>query len=231
MRRLASRMGWPDRVVGLAVCWLLGSSAAVAQGALSGRVTILEKPGESTTDLKNAVVYLVAKSGSPRMSEGKSKIEMDGRAFTPHVIVVTPGSTVQFPNADPFSHNIFSTAAGAAFDLGVYGSGPGKSTTFKKVGAFPVYCNIHPKMTAYVLVVNTPWHTQPGQDGRWTLGGVPSGKYEMHVWHERAAEYIREIEVTATTAALDAQLDARGFKLADHKNKFGQDYTAAGVRY
>lgn len=231
MRTLATRMGWSARGLLLAALVGSGGASAAAQVALGGRVTILEKPGENTSDLKNAVVYLVAKAGTPRVSEGKSKIEMDGRAFAPHVIVVTPGSTVQFPNTDPFSHNIFSTAAGAAFDLGVYGSGPGKSTSFKKAGAFPVYCNIHPKMTAWVLVVNTPWHTQPGPDGRWTLAGVPAGKYEMHVWHERAAEYIREIDVSAASPALDAQLDARGYKLADHKNKFGQDYTAAGVRY
>ncbi len=227
----ASRRGWSGRGLALTALLAFGSIPAAAQHTIGGRVTILEKPGENTTDLKNAVVYLVPKGGAPRVSEVKSKMEMDGRAFSPRVIVVTPGSTVQFPNTDPFSHNIFSTAAGAAFDLGVYGSGPGKSTSFKKAGSFPVYCNIHPKMTAYVVVVNTPFHTQPGPDGRWTIPALPGGKYELHVWHERTAEYIREIEVAAASPALDAQLDARGYKLAEHKNKFGQDYTATGVRY
>ena len=119
----------------------------------------------------------------------------------------------------------------AAFDLGVYGSGPGKPATFKKAGAFPVYCNIHPKMTAYVVVVATPFRTQPGPDGRWTLASVPAGKYEMHVWHDRATESIQELTVAANAPSVDVQLDARGFKLADHKDKFGKDYSAAGVRY
>lgn len=230
MRTLGIRWDgrWSAR---LALALVVGSGSASAQHSLGGRVTILEKPGENTTDLRNAVVYLLPKSGTARTTEMKAQMAMDGRQFSPRVVIVTPGSSVQYPNTDPFSHNIFSTAAGAAFDLGVYGSGPGKATTFKKAGAFPVYCNIHPKMTAYVVVVPTPWHTQPGPDGRWSLGAVPSGKYELHVWHERAAEYIREIEVAAATNGLDAQLDARGYKLAEHKNKFGQDYTAAGVRY
>jgi plastocyanin len=202
-----------------------------AQGTVSGRVTIQEKPGETSTDLANAVVYLVPKSGGARLTEQKVQMAMNGRQFSPRIRVVTPGSTIEYPNQDPFSHNIFSTAPGAAFDLGVYGGNTSKSTTFKKAGAFPVYCNIHAKMTAYILVVATPYYGQPTADGRWSLAGVPAGKYEMHVWHERAPEIVKDVDIAATgLTGADASLDAKGFKLVDHKNKFGQNYSDA-IRY
>ncbi len=201
-----------------------------AQGEVTGRVSIQEKPGETTTDIAGAVVYLIPKSGVPRLNEAKAQVTMDGRQFKPRVRVVTPGSTVDFPNTDPFSHNIFSTAPGAAFDLGTYGSGPGKSTQFKKAGTYPVYCNIHAKMTAWVVVVPTPFVTQPGNDGRFTVNNVPAGKYELHVWHERTNELVKDVDVAASGLTTDATLDGRGFKFVEHKNKFGKDYSSA-VRY
>jgi plastocyanin len=221
-------------------CWRLVTLAAVlaaarpalAQGAVSGRVAMQEKPGETTKDFDATVIYLVSKGAPPRFSASKSQIAMNGRQFTPRVRVVTVGSTIAYANQDPFSHNIFSTAPGAAFDLGTYGSGATKSTEFRKAGAFPVYCNIHAQMTAFVVVVSTPYFTQAGADARWTIPRVPSGKYELHVWHERAPEVTQELDVPAAGVAnADVTLDARGFKQVAHKNKLGKDYTANGVRY
>jgi plastocyanin len=214
-----------------AVAFAASPAFAVAQGAVSGRVTIQEKTGETTSDLANTVIYLMPKSGAVRFSEQKTQMAMSGRQFSPRIRIVTPGSTIEYPNQDPFSHNIFSTAPGAAFDLGVYGSHTMKSTTFKKAGAFPVYCNIHAKMTAYVVVVATPYFGEPTADGRWTLSGVPAGKYDLHVWHERTPEVIKSIEISsAGSSGLDTVLDAKGFTLAEHKNKFGQKYSGA-IRY
>lgn len=203
---------------------------AAAQGAVSGRVTIEERPGESTSDLGNAIVYLVPKSGStPRMSASKTQITMNGRAFVPRVRVVTPGSKVEFPNQDPFSHNIFSTAPVATFDLGLYASGKSKGAEFKRAGAVPVYCNIHPRMTAFILVVPTPYYVQAGADGRWTLPGIPAGSYELRVWHDRTTEVVSPLEVSAAgLGSVDVKLDARGFKFTQHMNKFGKEYAKTG---
>ena len=203
-----------------------------AQGVVSGRVSMQEKPGEQTKDFDATVIYLLGKGAPARFSEVKTQMAMNGRQFAPRVRVITPGSTVEYANQDPFSHNIFSTATGAAFDLGVYGSGIAKSTQFKKAGAFPVYCNIHAQMTAFVVVVPTSHYTQAGADARWKIASVPAGKWELHVWHERAPEVVQEIDVPATGLAnVDVTLDARGFKLVAHKDKMGKDYTATGVRY
>jgi plastocyanin len=211
---------------------LAAAPPAFAQGAVSGRVAMQEKSGETTKDFDGTVVYLVPKTGTAKFAETKAQMAMNGRQFAPRVRVVTTGSTVEYPNQDPFSHNIFSTAPGAAFDLGTYGGGVTKSTQFKKAGAFPVYCNIHAQMTSFVVVVSTPYFTQAGADARWKISGVPAGKYELHVWHERATEVTQEIDVPAAGLAnADVTLDARGFKQVAHKNKLGKDYTANGVRY
>lgn len=211
---------------------LIAAPPAFAQGVVSGRVAMQEKPGETTKDFDGTVIYLVSKGAAQRFAESKSQMAMTGRQFSPRVRVVTVGSTVSYANQDPFSHNIFSTAPGAAFDLGTYGNGTTKSTQFKKAGAFPVYCNIHAQMTAFVVVVSTPYFTQAGADARWKIAGVPAGKYEMHVWHERATEVTQELDVPAAGVSnADVTLDARGFKQVAHKNKLGKDYAANGVRY
>lgn len=206
------------------------SSVAGAQGAVTGRVSIRERPGEATTDMGNTVIYLLPKDARKlRVGPVKAAMAMSARQFSPRVRVVTPGSTVEYPNEDPFSHNIFSTAAGAAFDLGSYAGGTMKSTTFKKAGAFPVYCNIHAKMTAYVVVVPTPYAVVAGADGRWALPNVPAGSYQLHVWHERAPEVVQDVDVApAGLADVATSLDARGYQAKAHMNKFGKDYTSAG---
>lgn len=205
---------------------------AGAQGAVSGRVAMQEKPGETTKDFDATVVYLMPKGAPSRFAETKAQMAMNGRQFAPRVRVVTTGSTVEYANQDPFSHNIFSTAPGAAFDLGTYGSGVAKSTVFKKAGAYPVYCNIHAQMTAFVVVVSTSHYTQAGADARWKIAGVPAGKWELHVWHERAPEVTQDLDVPSTGLAnVDVTLDARGFKQVAHKDKMGKDYTTTGIRY
>lgn len=218
---------------GMVVLLAVTARTSSAQGAVAGQVTIQERPGETTSDLGNTVVYLEPAPGTKvRVGEAKEQIAMQSRQFSPRVRVVTVGSSVEFPNQDPFSHNIFSNAAGASFDLGTYGRGVSKSAEYKKPGAFPVYCNIHSRMSGFVVVVNTPYRTQAGLDGRYQIMGVPAGKYTVHVWHERAPEVTKDIVVGAGgQSGVDAQLDARGFKFATHKNKFGQDYQASGERY
>lgn len=198
--------------------------------SVTGRVSMIEKSSDAPNDLGNTVIYLISlDSASPALPTVAATIAMNGRAFVPRLQVVTPGSRVAFPNQDPFSHNIFSTTPGAAFDLGLYPLGKSKETRFRRTGAFPIYCNIHPRMTAFVVVAPTPWYTQAGNDGRWSLEGVPAGRYSLHVWHERAPESKAEIRIPAAgLTGLATQLDARGFRFAQHMNKFGKQYDKTG---
>lgn len=210
---------------------LLGAPAlATAQGSVTGRVTIAERPGEQTTDLGNTVIYLVSRGGAtPRLSSTNTSIAMNGRAFVPRVRVVTTGSKVDFPNQDPFSHNIFSTTPGAVFDLGLYPSGRSRDATFRRGGEFPVYCNIHPRMTAFVVSVPTPYYAMAGADGRFSVSNVPAGDYTLTVWHERAPKREQPLTVTATGLVLpDVALDARGFRFVQHRDKNNREYTSSG---
>lgn len=209
---------------------LSSATPVAAQGAVSGRVALTERAGEQSTDIGNTVIYLVPTgAASGRIAPASASIAMNGRAFVPRVQVVTPGSRVDFPNQDPFSHNIFSTSPGAVFDLGLYPSGRSKDAVFRRAGVFPIYCNIHPRMTAFVVVAPSRLFAMAGADGRWTIANVPSGSYTLHVWHERARETTQPLQVAvAGQSGVDVTVDARGFRFEQHKNKFGREYDRSG---
>ena len=203
---------------------------AAAQGTVRGQVSMTERPGEISTDLGSSVVYLQpATPLKQKRSTSRTQMAMQGRQFAPRVAVIPAGGSVEFPNQDPFSHNIFSNTGGGAFDLGLYGRGGSKRASFRKPGVYPVFCNIHARMTGFVLAVATPWYIQPGADGRFSFDHVPAGTYVAHVWHERTPEETREIVVPSRGLdGVDVRLDARGYLFKPHRNKFGQEYTSQG---
>jgi plastocyanin len=205
--------------------------AAVAQ-TVSGQVSILERPGESTEDLGNVVVYLVPQGAKAKTSAISGTMALQSRQFSPRVRVVPEGTKLSFPNQDAFSHNVFSKAPQGPFDTESYGRGKTRDNVFKSAGVYPLYCNVHPRMTAFVIAVNTPHFTQAGADGRFAIDKVPAGKYRIHVWHDRAGEQTSEITVAAGgVSGLRYQMDARNYKFAQHKNKFGKDYANLGDVY
>ena len=218
----------------LAWALLLVAPAAAAQGIVSGQVSLRERPGEESDDLTNAVVWLEPTS-PPRVHPAgtTSSMQLQSRQFTPRVKVVTAGSRVTFLNGDSFSHNVFSKAAGSSFDTGVFGRAEKHEQLFKEAGVVPLYCNIHPRMTGYVVVLPSASFAQAGDDGRFRLANVPAGNYVLHVWHDRAAEVTRPLVVAAGGASVSRiELDARGYRFVQHRNKFGQEYlSATGDRY
>ena len=227
----------------------LGAPAS-AQGTVGGRVTIAERDRETTRDLVNAVIYLeraTAPRGDVRRGADAedhyhhrataadsvgAEVALQGRAFLPRVRVIHTGSQVAFPNRDSFDHNVFTRSALGDFDLGLYGRGETKTAPFRKSGVYPIYCNIHARMVAYVLALETPYFAQPGDDGRFVIPNVPAGTYRLVVWHERTPQVTQELVVPARGVdAVNVQLDARGYKRQSHKNKFGKDYKKGGDRY
>ena len=197
--------------------------------AVSGRITILEQPGKVATDVGSTVIFLEpTAAGKGTVGATDVQIAMQSKQFVPRVRVVTTGSRVNFPNQDPFRHNVFSNTPGATFDLGLYPRGAARAAAFRRAGVYPIFCNIHSRMTAFVVTVSTPYYTQAQADGSWTIDRVRPGEYVLHVWHERAPEHIRSITVTGEPMrALDAQLDARGWRPVSHRNKFGREYPPA----
>jgi plastocyanin len=198
---------------------------------VSGRVSIAERGNKSATDVGQAVIWLESPAAKAAPAKAVSIIT-EGKEFRPRVTVVTAGSTVTFPNNDPFNHNVFSLSDEGPFDLGLYGRGQSKSTKFSRPGMIRVYCNVHATMAAFILVRDNSYYAQPSGDGSFSIPAVAPGKYSLHAWHERAPEVTREIEVGAEGVAdLDLQLDARGYKFVQHLNKFGQPYSKGGARY
>ena len=160
---------------------------------LSGSATLRGKP------LPNSVVWLEAPN-APRPPQ-KERIVLDQRnlAFTPTVLAVPVGYTVDFPNNDRVFHNVFSLRNGKKFDLGLYPVGAVKHVKFDRPGLSRIFCNIHPNMAAYVLAVESPYLDVTDKKGRFTLRGVPPGNYTYHAW--RPGDKTTEGKVTVGPGA------------------------------
>ena len=220
------------RVVAGVACLLavVGFSAA---GRVAGRIVILEKDNKASPDLSDAVVYLEAPAAVTTAARPVTvEIAITDKTYAPHVVVVPLGSTVRFPNHDPFNHNVFSVSEPNSFDLGLYGRGEAKSYAFAHPGLVRVYCNVHPRMVAYVLVMENRYYAQPGSDGSFAIDNLPAGRYRLHVWHERIpSEVIRDVSAAdgGGQPNLQIALNARGYKWEPHRNKYGRNYpTNAG---
>ncbi|OGU13826.1 MAG: hypothetical protein A3K13_03365 [Gemmatimonadetes bacterium RIFCSPLOWO2_12_FULL_68_9] len=213
---------------------LVGGRPAVAQRGptVSGKMVVLDKGNKPATDVGQAVVWLESTQPAS-VTPVTAQIVTSDKEFKPRVVVVTVGSTLNFPNSDPFDHNVFSLSQEGPFDLGLYGRGLAKSTQFTRPGIIRVYCNVHAQMSAFVVVRDSPYYAQPGGDGTFSIGPVPPGQYTLRAWHERAVELPPQVVQVAASglSGLALQLDARGYKFVQHLNKFGQPYPTRGRRY
>lgn len=173
---------------------------------------------------------LGATPSKPFVADARYTLEQKNRTFVPHLLVVPVGALVSFPNLDPFFHNVFSLFDGKRFDLGLYEAGVTKQVTFSREGVSYIFCNIHPEMSAVVLVLSTPLYATSGVNGVYSIRGVPAGDYEMHVWVEGltqpALEQLkRRVQVKpgeGDLGVVDASSAPR--QPAKHLNEFGQPY-------
>jgi plastocyanin len=157
-------------------------------------------PRQPVNELTNVVIYL--ETDSDRSVYGPAPttalvMRQHHEAFLPHVLPVVVGSTVSFPNEDPFFHNVFSLSRPKTFDLGRYPTGTSKSVRFDKPGVVQVFCHIHSDMRATVLVLPNPLFVMPDSAGRFSLRDVPPGQYRLVAWHERIRPVARSVEVRA----------------------------------
>src|SRR5437762_3639549 len=128
-------------------------------------------------EIKNVVVYLKGVKFKGVLPVSHQEIRQEHEAFVPRVVAVTRGSTVDFPNADPFFHNVFSLSSASTFDLGRYTTGKTATQAFPKTGIVKVFCKIHSHMSATILVFDHPYFTIPETDGAYELTGIPAGDY------------------------------------------------------
>jgi plastocyanin len=224
--RIAVRAGRPAAVLLLSLLALTAATALPAadlQGVLELRARgRAERDG--SVDLREAVVtFTPAAPAVTRPPAGRFAMKTVKKEFEPRVLVVPAGSTVEFPNQDPILHNVFSVSGRNAFDLGLVGKGPGKAWRFDHAGLVRVFCNVHHAMVAYVMVVDTPFHTRPAADGGFALRGVPDGPGKLVLWHERAEP--RTLDLTGPGAApAKIVLEVSKPRIPPHTNKLGKAY-------
>jgi plastocyanin len=187
-------------------------------------------------DASNVVVWLtrIADGGGQVSAVPQARptpqIAQTNKSFDPHVLVIQVGTAVQFPNKDPFLHNVFSLFDGKRFDLGFYEAGSSKTVHFDRPGVSFLFCNIHPEMSSAVVVVDTPYFGNSDKLGRVSIPYVPEGTYQLNVWYERSLpedlkSASRPVTITDATRSLETVrvTENPNFSL-QHKNKYGQDY-------
>ncbi len=182
----------------------------------------------------SAVIWLkpLQPTAARTPAPGKFTLLQKNKMFTPHLLVVPVGSSVAFPNEDPFFHNVFSLFDGKRFDLGLYEAGSTRSVVFSRVGVSYIFCNIHSEMSAVVIALDTPFYSVADPRGSFRIEGVPDGDYSLHVWIEGQAQnsleqLTRRVHISGPMAALG---DIRAVKPeGQHLNKFGRPYEPDAV--
>ena len=201
---------------------VFGPRAAGSAGSVSGRV-LLVKGGAPRADASNAVVWIEGPRGAA--PGGAVRMAQESKRFTPRVAIVSRPGTVEFPNNDPVYHNVFSVSGSNRFDLGLYRSGASKSRSFAEPGLVRVYCNIHPQMVGFVMVVDTPFAALTERDGAFQFEDVPAGTWTLKAWHEEGTETSIPLTVPlADNAPLTISIDTTTFKPVPHRNKYGKEY-------
>ena len=221
-----------------AILYLFSASLCLAHD-VSGTIEVLLKGDKKKADLSTVVVYLddMKPPAPPQASQQKKELtkeftmETRNKQFGPRLLAVPLGAKIDFPNFDPIFHNLFSVSRPNDFDLGLFKGGTSKSKTFESAGVVRVYCNVHPQMTATIIVANSPFFTTADKSGNFVLGSVPSGSYMLRAYtDEGQAE--QKVDVGENPLKVKLAIDARGFKKIKHKNKLGKDYpTDANERY
>ncbi len=152
------------------------------------------------------------------------------KQFSPHLLVIPTGSNVDFPNLDPFFHNVFSLFNGRRFDLGLYEAGSRRSVLFDHDGVSYIFCNIHPEMGAVIISLSTPYFGVSDKSGLILMKNVPPGEYDLHLWSENAAS--SELAAAQQRVHISAQdlrlppivLKRTASPVQGHLNKFGEGY-------
>jgi plastocyanin len=218
----------PTSFRALLLCGLLAVPANCS--TVTGQVEVTPASKHSRT-ISDIAVWLDPVNPPPKPSEPEHiRLLQKGKSFHPHLLVVRTGTIVDFPNADPIFHNAFSTYDGQLFDVGLYPPGTNRSIRFRRPGIVRVFCNIHPSMSAVIVVVDSPYFTTASDTGEYRLENVPEGAYRLNVYDERATEGRQDpvpIQIGSGQPHVEApviRLSETGFVKASHKNKYGLDY-------
>lgn len=225
------------------ICWLC-CIIAVTSAVVCAQT---RSPESSTAELRlrlvpsqpnkhsvvSAVLWLEPMAGThvPSFSQrGHYFLMQKDRTFIPHLQVVPTGSVVQFPNDDPFFHNVFSLFDGKRFDLGLYEAGSSRSVTFSREGVSYIFCNIHPEMSAVVVTLSTPLYALADAKGSFMLRNIQRGDYKLHLWIEGVPPSFlntldRQVHLSSGITDLgELKVPLPSAQTVTHTNKFGKAY-------
>jgi plastocyanin len=174
------------------------------------QVTVVDGSGKPLAD---AVVFLDSPEAKAAVRPlAGAEVEQVSKQFAPAVSVVPVGSLVAFPNRDAVRHHVYSFSPAKTFDLKLYTGTPANPVLFDKTGVVVLGCNIHDRMLAWILVVETPYFGKTGADGQMTLATAPPGNYRLRVWHAGLAvgAPAQEQPISLTAAATSARVVLKG---------------------
>jgi len=215
-------------------CWTMSAQSRVAASETAALRLRVVPAQSGKAHAIPAVIWLEPEEGTvavPFAPQGRYTLLQKNRMFIPHLQVIPVGTVVQFPNADPFFHNVFSLFDGKRFDLGLYEAGSTKSVAFSREGVSYIFCNIHPEMSAVVLALSTPLYAVADAADAFVLRDIPPGDYRLHIWVEGVPQSAletntRHLHISAGVVDLgEIAVSALGSKSTPHTNKFGKPYT------
>jgi plastocyanin len=148
-------------------------------------------------EIANVVVFVKDAPANQELTTTHATISQRDESFVPRVIAITRGSTVEFPNFDPYFHNVFSLSRALSFDLGRFRKGEKRERVFPRTGVVKVYCHIHSEMAATIMIFDHRLYATPVSNGSFTIDAVPPGTYQLSAWHERIGETTKPIKVVA----------------------------------
>lgn len=203
--------------------------AYVSDVTASVRVTADNQKGDPSGVVLSLTPLDPVKHASLQQAPVHAALVQKNKSFSPHLLVVPPGSLVDFPNRDPFFHNVFSLFEGKRFDLGLYESGASRSVRFDRTGVSYIFCNIHPQMNAIVISLDTPYYAIVGSSGQAKIANVEPGEYLLQIWaeglnREEMDKLSRHVSVADLPLTLGVLEIPSTESLVQHKNKYGRSY-------
>jgi plastocyanin len=222
-------MTWLSRI-----CFSAALASEAVAATVGGTVQLADSRDPNVrrkSDYSGVVVWLERVGAPQPIANARTvKIVQKSKRFVPHVSGIPVGTTVDFPNLDPIFHNAFSNFAGQPFDVGLYAPGASQKVHFVREGVVRVFCNIHPTMSAVIVVARTPYIAISGKGGEFSIQGVEPGEYRLRVFHERASDQTlraleRKVAVEGSSVTLPPiTVSESGYIETPHKNKYGKDY-------
>ena len=201
------------------------ASTAYADASVRGTIEVSRPSGMVAGPV---LVYVVGFDEAPPANP--VVVKQVGKRFLPDLVAITAGGTVSFPNGDPFLHNVFSPTSERMFDLGSYKQGDARSRTFPRRGVVDVYCNIHPEMSATLVVLPNTRYAFADASGHFNIDHVPPGTWTLFAFSRQAVQPVSTRITVGSDGALEINLKLdEAPREFTHLNKFGEKYRATTV--